>query len=116
MKKLFLIAALMFASFGAFADDFDEFVAEARKSLASEGVKVRSDKAERTVFFDINFPIESSQVTPEVLAEMKQILIKPVKSDPQAVAELQALKVTLVYNIISTDGKVFKITVRSSDL
>ena len=116
MKKLLLIAALLFASYGAFADEFDDFVAGMRKDLRAEGVKVRSNKSTRTVFLDIKFPIESSQITPEVLAEMKRILIKPIKDDPRAVAELKDLRVTLVYNIISTDGRVFKIRVRSSEL
>ena len=111
MKKLFLIAALMFAAVGAFADDFDDFVRGAT-SKKIEGVTVCPDKAHRIVFFNCKLSVPGSSVTAEQIAEARNAIIRSLKN-PDIPPDFD---ITLIYNFISTDGEVFPIVINIADL
>ena len=118
MKKLLLTAVLAFAACGAFADDFDDFVAVMQRNSANQGWVVRSDKAKRLVFFDIRIPAAGRDVTQEQFDTMKPDFVKNFKDSTGAkgIAALKEFKVTLVFNFIATDGKRFRMTIAPADL
>ena len=118
MKKLLLVAALLFASFGAFADEFDDIVAGVKKDCTAQGWQVRSDKAKRIIFFEIKVPAASEGVTQAQFDEMKPMLVKSFKGGAKAegAAALKKLNITLQFNFVTTDGKVFRTVISPADL
>ena len=109
MKKLLLIAALLFASYGAFADDFDLFVAGMRESGVG---MVRTDKSHRIVFLDVKADFES--LSDQELAEIKSMILKGMPAENAAI--IRELNVTIVFNYISKNGKIYSVVITSSDL
>lgn len=118
MKKLLLIAALMFASFGVFADEFDDFVADMKEKSAQQGWAVRSDKKNHTVFFDVKLPQSGEGVTQEMFDAVKPDLVKSFKKSTGAggIDFLKTRGITLVFVFTSTDNKQFKVTISPRDL
>ena len=111
MKKLLLIAALLFASFGAFADDFDTFV-EAMKTENS--VVIRADKPHRIIFIDTKLSDDIVSLSDEEIAEIKKELFKAAKGDDPSV--VKDLNVTIISNFITKDGKIYSVVISSGDL
>ena len=118
MKKLLLIAILTFASFGVFADEFDDFVVSMRENAAQQGWTVRSDKKNRTVFFDVKLPKSEEVITQEMFDALKPELVKNFKKStgPVGIDFLKTRGITLVFVFISTDTKQFKVTISPRDL
>ena len=118
MKKLLLIAVFTFASFGVFADEFDDFVTGMKQSSAQQGWEVRSDKKKRTVFFDVKLPQDSEGVTQEMFDALKPELVKNFKKSTGAVGIdfLKTRGITLVFVFTTTDNKQFKVTISPRDL
>ena len=117
MKKLLLIAALLFASYGVFADEFDEFVQGAKGGVKNipNVIAVRADKAHRILFFDFRLPDHVKDVSDEQHAEMKRAMIRYFKNSSFAEG-FKELEVTVVYNYITADGKIYSVVISSSDL
>ena len=122
MKKILLSAALLFASYGAFADDYDDFVHELRnklgevtKNLGGPKAAVRADKPHRIVFIDFWMPDDLRRTTPEEDAEIRRTMIEQFKNDDSADA-IRELNVTLVYNYISKKGRIVSVVISSADL
>ena len=118
MKKLLLAAALLFASFGAFAEDdvFDNFVEGMRKELAPQGMKVTSDKAKRIVTIELKLPADVKAISQEEAAMIKKELIGELTKNSDVAAVLQALKITMIYNFVLVDGATVKVKVTPADL
>ena len=122
MKKLLLIAALTFASFGVFADEiadeFDSFVTVIKQNSAQQGWEVRSDKKKRTVFFYVKLPSASEGVTQEVFDAAKPELVRNFKKSTGAtgIDFLKTRGITLVFVFTTTDSKQFKVTISPRDL
>ena len=123
MKKLLLIAALLFASYGAFAEeminDFDALVVVLKTQLEKQGVEVRSDRATNTIFFDSKVPKPSNGVTQEQLDAMKPVMIRGMKDrdkDGKTVQLFKRLKIKLVYNFVTTDGVKYQLVISHEEL
>lgn len=115
MKKLILIAALLFASYGAFADEFDDFVGEMRERAENKGNSVRVDKARRIIFMDYKLAGRKSFTEAE-LAGVREFVMKGLRGDKRFAALIKKYGVTVLYNYISTDQNVFTIVVTPNDL
>ena len=113
MKKLFLIAALMFASFGAFADDFDDLVAINRRAAAKVGWGFRADYERRLLCFDIKFSEDVKAFTRRELEDFKREFILSFRknADPEIVDRMRMAKVTMVIHLVMADGYKFKVSI-----
>ena len=112
MKKLMLIAALLFASYGVFADEFDDFVAGARNGGVGD---VRAVKEYKLVFFDYKLP-GNTNVSEEKLAEAKKFLLAELKKNPQFAPFIRNSGITIIYNYINEERKVFSIVITPGDM
>ena len=112
MKKLLLIAALMFASFGAFAEEdiFDVFVTEMKKN---EAFTVRADKPHRIIFIDIKLPEEAIVLSDEQMSELRSEMLRNLRDVSEAV---KAIGGTIIYNFITANGKIYSLVCAPSDL
>jgi len=120
MKKLFLIAVALTASFGVFAgekteagDDlrhFDEFVAGLKKSVP-EDADARGDREHRFVYLDLRMPVDSK--APIDLNEAKNGVVMYLRES----AELfTTLKITVLVNFITTDRRIHTVVVTPQEL
>ena len=118
MKKLLLIAALLFASYGAFADEFDEFVSLLRDNVTKQGWKMRADKAKRIIYIEGKLPCPSDGMTQEIFDELRPMLIGAFKQNlrEENVPEFKKLNITIVFKIITTDRKFFTLKIAPRDL
>ena len=116
MKKLLLIASLLFASYGVFADDpFDTFVENVREEARTSGHVVRADRQHRMVFIDIRLPAEAGSLDDAQFAELKSELLKEAREDKD-IAAVKERDVTLVFNFITGDGKIRSVVIAPADL
>lgn len=115
MKKLLLFAALMFAPFGVFADELDDFVAGARKSAEADGDAVRFDRAHRIVFMDYKL-VPGGSFTEADLARTRESILNHIRSAPQEAEFIRRHGVTIIFNYISDDRAIFTIIIAPSDL
>ena len=118
MKKLFLIAALMFAAVGAFADDFDMVVQLEQQAGEKGGFKVRGDKEYGVIFYDIKLSADTAPASPEELAEAKKEFLKIYRRNagPNGIAILKKLSVSLIVNFIYTDYTILSIVITPDEL
>ena len=118
MKKLLLALVLMFATVGVFADTFDDLVKFMKTSCAEEGWTIRSNKEKRVIFIDVKLDADSEGVTQELFDTLKPELVKNFKqgAKQEGVNALKELGVTLAFNFVTKDGKVFKIAITPKDL
>lgn len=118
MKKLFLIAALLFASVGVFADEFDDVVVGMRNNVASQGWKVRSNKAKRIIYVDVKLPSEVTSASNEELYEFKKAFIQSFRqgAGPKGIARMKRIGATLCINLILTNDKVYPVMITPADL
>ena len=114
MKKLLLIVALLFASYGAFADEFDDIVAAMRQTSHQTGWKVRSNRATRTITFDIKLPPDVQSASPKDLADFKEAFVPEFRKSagPRGVALIKRNRVTMVFRLILTNGRIYRVVVR----
>jgi len=118
MKKLLLIAALLFASYGAFADEFDDIVNLFKVGAAQQGWKVRGDKPKRIIFIDIKLPMDGELVTQEVFDLIKPMVIENFRKElgPDGIAMIRSYRLTLCLNFITNDGKILKLVLSPTEL
>ena len=118
MKKLLLIVALLFASYGAFADQFDDLVNLLRSNGEKQGWTVRSNKVKRIVFIDMKLPAASDGVTQEQFNEVKPMFVDVFKKSlkEENVPGFKKLNITIQFNFVTTDGKYFKLVIAPRDL
>ena len=123
MKKLLPLAMLLFASFGVFAaetiDDFDTLATALKTRLEERGVLVRADKAARTIFLDFKVPNPSNGITQAQIDAMKPDMIRGMKErdkDGKQARLFKDLKVTLVYNFVTTDGVKYTLVISYKEL
>ena len=113
MKKLLLIAALLFASYGAFADDFDEIVDAFRSGAAKAGWGFQVNYQRRVVFFDIKFSENVKAFTRKELEDFKREFIKSFSRNagPNAVARIKENHVIMVVHLVMADGYKYKVRI-----
>ena len=113
MKKLLLIAALIFASYGAFADDFDDVAELFRRNAAKVGWGYRVDRAKRMVFFDIKFTENVKSFTRQDLADFKREFIISFKkgAGPNGVAKIKRARLTMVLKLTMADGYSYRVKI-----
>lgn len=119
MKKLLFTAALLFASFGVFADEFDDFVGKMRKGADQNGVRLRADRDRRTIFFDFELPAENAGLTQARLDAMKPDMIADMKKkdrDGKFVSTVKNLRLTFVYNFTADDGRKLRLAISWREL
>ena len=118
MKKLLLIAALLFASCGVFADEFDNVVAVLRANGKKQGWTVRSDKARRTIFIGVRLPNASDGATQEQFDAAKPVFVDSFRRSikEENVPAFKKWNITIQFNFITTDGKTFKLVIAPRDL
>lgn len=118
MKKLLLIAALLFASYGAFADEFDDLVTVLRNNGAKQGWTVRSVKEKRIIFIDMKLPNASDGVTQAQFDEIRPMFVDVFKKSikEENVPAFKKWNITIQFNFITTDGKTFKLVIAPRDL
>ena len=116
MKKLFLIAALMFASFGAFADEFDDVVRALQGNSA--GLKVSANRAQRVIYIDFNLPPDVTSATSDDLAEFKAEFIKSFRSSSRGngPAVMKRVGASFCINLIMTNGRVLRVRITPDEL
>jgi len=118
MKKL-LLAALLFVTFGAFADEFDDFVAKMQQGSARDGIPLRVDREQRMIFLDFKLPPHNDDWTQKQLDAQKQEIIGNIRKrdkDGKFVAEMKKLKLTFVFNFTSSKGKILRMRISWMDL
>ena len=118
MKKLLLIAALLFASYGAFADQFDDFVIMLRQAGKQQGWVIRSNRARRIAIIEAKLPCASDGMTQEQFNEFKPMFVEMFKKSLKAenIPTFKSLNIAIQFNIITTDGKIFKLVIAPRDL
>ena len=118
MKKLFLIAALLFVSYGVFANDFDNVVKLEQVQAEKAGYKVRGDKAYNVMFYDIKLPADVTSVSREDIEVTKQQFVSAYKRNAGAagIALLKKLNITLIVNLIKTDYTIYSFVVTADEL
>ena len=118
MKKLLLTAALLFASYGVFADEFDDFVATMKRQSAGAETVVRANRAKRIVFFDTRINQNSKGITQEIFDSMKPQLEKDFrkKLGPEGIKFLKRNNISLVFRFVMLDGKRFRVAITPRDL
>ena len=120
MKKLLLAAALLFASYGAFADQFDDLVTMLRRNGEKQGWVVRSNKVGRTIFIDIKLPQtgEGVTLTQAQFDELKPMFVEMFRKSvkEENVPAFKSWNITIQWNFVTTDGKVFKLAIAPRDL
>lgn len=118
MKKLLLIVALLFASYGVFADEFDDLVTVLRNNGAKQGWTVRSVKEKRIVFIDMKLPAASDGITQAQFDEVRPMFIDVFKRSVQEknVPVFKMWNITIQFNFTTTDGKMFKLVIAPRDL
>lgn len=122
MKKLLLAAMLLFASYGVFADDLDQFVQNLRPGLSKQGIELRPFKAERIVFLDSKIQHKLSEFDQTQLdffntqiALIKQNTINEFKKNPAIVNLIKNDRITFIYNFIFIDQKVLSLIIVPED-
>ena len=118
MKKLLLIAALLFASYGVFADEFDDVVKTLQSNSGAIGCKVRSNKSKRIIYIDFKLPAEVTSASSEELAEFKKEFIKSFRSSSQgkAVVVMKRINASFCINLILTNGKVYRVRIAPDEM
>ena len=121
MKKLLLIAALLFASYGVFADEFDDFVKTIQQKVGTGGT-IRAAKKARIIFIDLKIPGKISELSPEKRAQFFQqlpLFEQQFLTSLRGTADAKWLKennVVIVYNLVSLDPQVFSVVITPVEL
>ena len=118
MKKLLLIAALIFASYGAFADEFDDLVTYIQEDSKSQNgiASIRAAKEYGIIFMDIKFP-GSRKLSAEELDGGKKKIINEWRSGiPEFLAKVKKLRLVIIINFINEDREIFTMIVTPDDL
>ena len=118
MKRALPIVVLALASFGVFADEFDDFVGKMRRGADQSGVQLRADRERRTIFFDFKLPAEVTSASSEELAEFKKEFIKSFRSSSQgkAVVVMKRINASFCINLILTNGKVYRVRIAPDEM
>lgn len=118
MKKLFLIAALLFASYGAFADEFDDIVILLRSNGEKQGWRIGANRSRRIVSIDLQLPVAGLGVTQEQFDLLKPTFVEMFRKslNEENVSAFKKLNITIQFNFVTTDGEVFKLVIYPRDL
>lgn len=118
MNKLFLIAALLFASCGTFADEFDDLEALLRSNEKKEGWLVSSNKDRRIIFIEMKLSAASDGMTQTQFDEFKPMFVEMFRKslEEKNVPAFKKLNITILFNFVTTDGKLFKLVIGPGDL
>ena len=118
MKKICLILLIIagFTSAGllhaASLNDtqFDQYVQLTKNSKANPpGMTLVADKTYRVMYITMPIAIPYSSVTPEVIAKMKDAMLSSLKKSAADCKVIKDLKITVVYNFMTTDKYLFTI-------
>ncbi|MBE6357711.1 MAG: hypothetical protein E7057_00510 [Lentisphaerae bacterium] len=123
MKKLLLLSMLLLgASATLLADNvedtqFRQYVELTRKSLTNPaGMTVASDSTYRIIYVAMPMAISSSDVTPEIMKSMKNIMLAAMRKETADCAVIKDLKISIVYSFITSDKHIFTTTITFNDL
>ena len=122
MKKLLLAAALMLTSFGAFADEFDDFVKKMQAGVNKKGIELVVFKRERVILLNGKFPMKFSELNEQQLRlfsnidEFKRMTVEEFRKHPVFMNMVRKYHTTLVYNFIFADFKVASMVITPDDL
>lgn len=117
MKKIALVllfAGLVFSLSAADIKDtwFDTFCQATAKNLPS-GAQLAKDSVNRIMF--INFPLPTKSSAAFDIPAAKAAITKAIKGTPDA-SYIKKAEITVIYNYITTDYKIFSVVITAKDL
>jgi len=96
---------------------FRQYVELTRKSLTNPaGMTVASDSTYRIIYVAMPMAISSSDVTPEIMKSMKNIMLAAMRKETADCAVIKDLKISIVYSFITSDKHIFTTTITFNDL
>ena len=123
MKKLLLLSMLLLGASATLSADnvedtqFRQYVELTRKSLTNPaGMTVASDSTYRIIYVAMPMAISSSDVTPEIMKSMKNIMLAAMRKETADCAVIKDLKISIVYSFITSDKHIFTTTITFNDL
>ena len=123
MKKIglacFLALSMCFALCADSVEDtqFKQYVELTKRHKNNpKGMTVCADYTYRVIFVTLPIPADFSSVTPKVMKNMKEGIIKAMKTATDDVKIVRNLKINIVYNYITSDKKIVAITISYKDL
>ena len=123
MKKLFLLSMLLLGASATLSADnvedtqFRQYVELTRKSPTNPaGMTVASDSTYRIIYVAMPMAISSSDVTPEIMKSMKNIMLAAMRKETADCAVIKDLKISVVYSFITSDKHIFTTTITFNDL
>ena len=121
MKKLVLIAALLFASYGVFADEYDDFARAVEKN-AGPSAKVHIYKKEGVLVANYKLDLDLSKLPPErrdmifqSVPELKNKIIEAFRNSADA-EFMRNKKLTSIVNYITLDREIITVVITPIDL
>ena len=123
MKKAFLgCLAVLSMCFGLYADStadtqFKQYVEVTRNNKENpEGMTVCADNTYRILYMAFPLPVNSSDVTPEVLKAAKKEMLAEMAKDDDDKKVIKDLKISIVFTFVTTDKRMFSINISHMEL
>lgn len=123
MKSAFLGCLLVLSvCFGLYADttadtQFKQYVELTKNDKDNpEGMTVCADNTYRIIYVAMPLPVNSTDVTPQVLQTMKKEMVAGIAKEEADCKIIRDLKISIVYTFITSDKRIFSITFSHKDL
>lgn len=123
MKKIILVCLVFLGmSMALFADavsdtQFRQYVELTRKHKNNpKGMTVTADYTYRIIYAAMPMPNASSDITPQVMANMKKAMLAAMRKQKADCKIMKNLKIQTVYTFITSDRKVFSISISYLDI
>lgn len=123
MKKFllgcFLVACVCSGLYAGSAEDtqFKQYVELTRNHQGNpEGMTVTADNTYRIIFVAMPITINKSDVTPQMLKQMRAEMLKGLAKEKADCKVIKDLKISIVYTFITSDKNIFSITFSYKDL
>lgn len=123
MKKLLLgclVVSLMCV--GLYADSiednqFRQYVELTKNSPSNpDGMSVSADYKYRIIYATLPLPLNKSDVTPDVAAEMRNAMLTEIKKEKADCKVIKDLKIYFVFTFITSDKNLVMISISYKDL
>lgn len=125
MKKIILVCLVFLGmSMALFADavsdtQFRQYVELTRKHKNNpKGMTVTADYTYRIIYVAMPMPMPnaSSDILPQVMANMKKAMLAELRKQKADCKIMKNLKIQMVYTFITSDRKVFSISISYLDI
>ena len=122
MKKICLVLVLVVAACGVFASSaekiqFRQYVELTKKSPTNPaGMTIVADEQYRIIYATMPLPINSSNVNEQEINVMRASMLQGCKKHKNDIKIMKDLKISLVYTFVTSDKKVFCISLSYQDL